>query len=88
MKIKWAFIFGILIIAAGIGLRQALAQRDSQQTCTITVPAEWGEYKGASRDFGLAFQDSAGTLRFVRNVGCQIPGTAPVPLVSLEVRRK
>ena len=40
-------------------------QKDSlQPTCALTVPSSWGEYKGASRDFGLAFQDSGGTLRF------------------------
>jgi hypothetical protein len=88
MKMRTALIICVLLVAGAIGLREALAQHDSQSaTCAITVPAEWGEFKGAS-SFGLVFQDSAGTLRFVRNVGCQIHDTQPVPLISLEVRRK
>jgi hypothetical protein len=66
----------------------ATAQSDSgPSTCVATVPAGWGEFKGAS-EFGLAFQDSSGTLRFVRNTICQVSGTQVVPVVSLEVHRK
>jgi len=50
--------------------------------CVSFVPREWGEYKGGSEKSGLAFQDSAGTLRFVTNVPC-----GAVPLVALEIRR-
>jgi hypothetical protein len=32
------------------------------------IPREWGEYKGGSQQSGLAFQDSAGTLRFFTNI--------------------
>jgi hypothetical protein len=67
----------------------ANAQKESvQPTCIITVPSGWGEYKGASKDFGLAFQDSAGTLRFVRDLACEIPGFQRLPPAFLEVRRK
>lgn len=51
-------------------------------TCVSFVPREWGTYRGGSAQSGLAFEDSAGTLRFVTNVPC---GTTPVP--ALEVRR-
>jgi len=67
----------------------ANAQKESvQPTCVITVPSGWGEYKGASKDFGLAFEDSAGTLRFTRDVNCEIPGFQRLPPAFLEVRRK
>jgi hypothetical protein len=67
----------------------ANAQKDSlQPTCVLTVPSGWGEYKGASRDFGLAFQDSAGTLRFIRDLACEAPGFQRLPPAFLEVRRK
>jgi hypothetical protein len=41
-----------------------------------------GEYKGGSRQSGLAFQDSAGTLRFFTNIP-----SGSTPLVALEIRR-
>lgn len=52
-------------------------------TCVSSVPSSWGAYKGGSAQSGLAFEDNAGTLRFVTNLPC---GGA-VPIVSLEVRR-
>ena len=50
--------------------------------CVSNVPKAWGQFKGGSAQTGLAFEDNAGTLRFVTNVPCG--GT---PLVALEVRR-
>lgn len=50
--------------------------------CVASVPKSWGAFKGASTQSGLAFEDSAGTLRFLTNVPCD--GT---PVVSLEIRR-
>jgi hypothetical protein len=50
--------------------------------CVSSVPKAWGQFEGGSAQTGLAFEDSAGTLRFVTNVPC---GAAP--LVALEVRR-
>jgi hypothetical protein len=67
----------------------ANAQKQAlQASCVLTVPASWGEYKGASRDFGLAFQDSGGTLRFIRDLACEVPGLQRLPPAYLEVRRK
>lgn len=51
-------------------------------TCVTYVPREWGTYRGGSTQTGLAFEDSAGTLRFITNLPC---GGAPI--VALEVRR-
>jgi hypothetical protein len=57
-------------------------QQVFQAQCRSFVPLEWGEYKGSSSGFGVAFQDSTGTLRFVTNVTCE-----GVPPVALEIRR-
>jgi hypothetical protein len=67
----------------------ANAQKDSlQPACVLTVPSGWGEFKGASHEFGLAFQDSDGTLRFVRDLTCEQSGFQRRPPAFLEVRRK
>jgi hypothetical protein len=50
--------------------------------CVANVPKSWGAYKGGSAQSGLAFEDSAGTLRFLTNIPCD--GT---PAVALEIRR-
>jgi hypothetical protein len=42
----------------------------TQATCRSYVPQQWGEYKGSSSGFDVAFEDSSGTLRFVTNVAC------------------
>jgi len=56
------------------------AQKESvQPACIMTVPSSWGEFKGASGDFGLAFQDSAGTLRFIHDSACEVPGFQRFP---------
>ena len=82
----------IAVLALGAMTSQhplANAQKDSlQPACTLTVPAGWGEFKGASRDFGLAFQDRDGTLRFIRDLACEIKGFQRLPPTFLEVRRK
>jgi len=61
---------------------KAAPQQVFQAACRSFVPLEWGEYKGSSSGFGVAFQDSTGTLRFVTNVTCE-----GVPPVALEIRR-
>jgi hypothetical protein len=50
--------------------------------CVAQVPRAWGTYRGASAQSGLAFEDSAGTIRFLTNIPCD--GT---PIVSLEIHR-
>jgi len=65
------------------------AQKDPlQPACVLSVPASWGEYKGASRDFGLAFQDNSGTLRFTRDLACEAPNVQRWAPAYLEVRRR
>jgi hypothetical protein len=53
-----------------------------QANCRSYVPPEWGDYKGSSDNYGVAFQDSSGTLRFITNVACEA-----TPQVALEIRR-
>ena len=45
-------------------------------------PKFLGEFKGGSEQSGFAFQDSAGTLRFVTNVPC-----GATPQIALEIHR-
>ena len=53
-----------------------------QPMCVSQVPSSWGEFKGGSEQAGFAFQDSAGTLRFVTNVPC-----GATPQIALEIHR-
>jgi len=53
-----------------------------QPMCVSQVPSSWGEFKGGSEQSGFAFQDSAGTLRFVTNVPC-----GATPQIALEIHR-
>lgn len=50
--------------------------------CVSQIPSSWGEFKGGSEQSGFAFQDNAGTLRFVTSVPC-----GAIPQVALEIRR-
>ena len=50
--------------------------------CVSAVPKAWGTFKGGSAQSGLAFEDSAGTLRFLTNIPCN-----GAPAVALEIRR-
>lgn len=53
-----------------------------EPACIGHVPSAWGEFKGGSEQAGFAFQDSAGTLRFVTSVPC-----GATPPIALEIRR-
>jgi len=75
-----AFLF---LTSAWLDVRPAPAiQQTIGYTCVSYVPAEWGDYKGGNQQSGLAFQDRAGTLRFVTNLPCD-----GVPQPALEIRR-
>ena len=58
--------------------------QDQSARCAVVAPKEWGEYIGAG-SYGLEFKDEAGTIRFVKQFPCGLPGA---PIVSLEVHRK
>jgi hypothetical protein len=51
--------------------------------CIASAPRSWGVYKGGSAQSGLAFEDSAGTLRFLTNLPCDGSTAA----VALQIRR-
>jgi len=57
-----------------------------QTPCVAYIPAEWGTYKGASASYGLGFEDSDGTVRFVNQIPCS--GLHQAPNLALELRRK
>jgi hypothetical protein len=50
--------------------------------CVASVPKSWGTFRGASTQSGLAFEDGAGTIRFLTNIPCD-----GIPSVSLEIHR-
>ena len=47
----------------------ALECSEAYSNCIVTVPSGWGEFKGGS-EFGLAFEDQTGTLRFMLHPLC------------------
>ncbi len=53
--------------------------------CIANIPREWGTFKGVSNSYGIGFEDSSGTLRFVNQFPC---GLEQAPNVSLELRRQ
>lgn len=58
--------------------------------CVTVVPKTWGQFRGGS-DYGLAFEDDRGTLRFVLHPTCgspNSPGEPPPAPIDLEVQRK
>lgn len=85
-RIFWlALLIFVMIISfhtKGAQSKEPLPQELSAQ-CVATVPKEWGEYVGSS-SYGVAFKDSAGTLRFVTHFSC---GFKTPPHVALAVQR-
>jgi hypothetical protein len=82
-----ASLFVLLLIVFSVLLyarRAKAAPQDGfpRAACVTYVPQAWGDYKGGSQQSGLAFQDRAGTLRFLTSLPC-----GGVPIVALEIRR-
>lgn len=58
--------------------------------CIAVVPRTWGDFKGGS-DYGLAFEDDKGVVRFVQHPNCgslNSPGEPPPMPIDLEIQRK
>lgn len=58
--------------------------------CIMAVPKAWGEFKGGS-DYGLAFEDSQGVVRFVLHPSCgsvNSPAEPPPSAIDLEIQRR
>jgi hypothetical protein len=78
----------ILLLVAFVSLKTyaATPKKPEPQVwtpgCVASVPKSWGVYRGASAQSGLAFEDSAGTIRFLTNIPCD-----GAPVVALEIRR-
>jgi len=86
MTLRKSILIAVLVLVAVVWLRPAA--RTQEQTfgrCSVTIPSNWGTYKGDAQGYGLVFEDSAGTLRFVKQLPCGLEGT---PNVLVEVHRK
>ena len=84
-KASTATIIALLALIAFKLYATEAAPKSAQlwtSSCVATIPKAWGQFKGGNSQTGIAFEDTAGTLRFVTNIPCG--GT---PLVALEVRR-
>jgi len=79
-----SFICGFLVIASSDRPMKVAAQ--NQTPCVAYIPADWGAFKGASASYGLGFEDSEGTVRFVNQIPCS--GLHQPPTLALELRRK
>lgn len=58
--------------------------------CVAAVPKSWGDFKGGS-EYGLAFEDDEGVVRFVLHPSCgsvNSPAAPPVAPIDLEVQRR
>ncbi len=58
--------------------------------CVTAVPKNWGEFKGGS-DYGLAFEDDKGVVRFVLHPSCgslNSPAEPPPMAIDLEIQRR
>jgi hypothetical protein len=79
-----ALTIAVLLLAAKLYAATPAPPKPQVWTpgCVAQVPRAWGTYRGASAQSGLAFEDSAGTIRFLTNIPCD--GT---PIVSLEIHR-
>lgn len=58
--------------------------------CVMAVPKAWGEFKGGS-DYGLAFEDEKGVVRFVLHPSCgslNSPAEPPPAPIDLEIERR
>jgi hypothetical protein len=58
--------------------------------CVTVVPKSWGDFKGGS-EYGLAFEDDQGVVRFVLHPGCgdvNSPAAPPIAPIDLEVQRR
>ena len=59
-------------------------------SCITVVPKSWGAYKGGS-EYGLAFEDETGVIRFVLHPSCgsgSSPGMSETSAIDLEIQRR
>jgi hypothetical protein len=80
------FVGLVLVVLVSLKIYAASPKKPEPQVwtpgCVASVPRSWGTFRGASAQSGLAFEDAAGTLRFLTNIPCD--GS---PVAALEIRR-
>jgi hypothetical protein len=70
-KASTASIIALLALIAFKLYATKAAPRPAQlwsASCVATIPKSWGQFKGGNSQTGIAFEDTAGTLRFVTNI--------------------
>lgn len=86
MKLPRTILIAAFGLAAAVWLQPAAVPQDQTVgRCVVSIPTQWGTFRGAAQGYGLVFEDNAGTLRFMNQMPCGLEGA---PIVSLEVRRK
>ena len=84
-KLLLIAVVGLIgVVSYFVGVRITPAEAQAMSRCKVSVPQSWGEFVGISDSYGLAFRDSSGTLRFVRQLPCGLEST---PQVAVEVQR-
>ena len=103
MKLKWIRLseVGLLLLAGVVGnvlgrMRTSDTTVHAQErfsgvtNCVTVVPKSWGDFKGGS-DYGLAFEDNQGVVRFLLHPSCgsvNSPAEPPPAAIDLEVQRR
>ena len=92
---------GLLVLAGFVGgmmgrVTQSKPEVKAQETfngvsrCETVVPKNWGDFRGGSQ-YGLAFEDSKGVVRFVQHPSCgsiNSPAEPPLEPIDLEIQRR
>lgn len=103
MKARWrsSCQIGMLLLAGAAGgllarMRTPLTGVHAEErfsgitNCVTVVPKSWGDFKGGS-EYGLAFQDENGVLRFMLHPTCgsvNSPAVPPPAPIDLEIQRR
>lgn len=90
MNLRWLLAIVIVVVGATVGIHEVKAapQDNVGYPCVITIPAQWGDFKGVSQ-YGLAFEDKNGNIRLIDQMACSLDRTtAGAPNVAVEVHRK
>ncbi|HVU44553.1 MAG TPA: hypothetical protein VHD85_00415 [Terracidiphilus sp.] len=78
------------LLSAPAAQVQAQERFSGITNCITVVPRSWGDFKGGS-DYGLAFQDDKGVVRFVLHPSCgsvNSPAEPPPVPIDLEIQRR
>lgn len=80
----WLAAIVVMLIGVHLDSNVTVHAQSSSSRCVANVPRDWGNFKGVSQAYGIGFEDSSGTLRFMNQFPC---GLDHAPIVSLEIRR-